>query len=215
MTRANNGRKKRTTLMKKTPMQQASRVPRPKLQFDGQMLHSMYYADAPGTSGQIATDYFTVDTASSKSVVSNITGVTGLYNTYVFEQVKVNWIPKISPGNNDAGTTVAVAYLDNVEKFQAWISMTDANRQTAIRLVKNVKFFNAWERVEVNIPLTRRRKWFDVNTNRTINDSDLDRSTQGVIIVVVNSVSATLATCGTFVWHSSLRLNGLDVGLAT
>ncbi len=209
-----NGSKKRTRLMKRSPMQTSSRVPRPKLTFDGQMLLSQYYADAPGTSSNIATDYFTVDCANSKAV-NTLTTITGLYNTYAYENVKLRWIPKIGPGVADAGTQIGVAYLDNIEKFQNWISLTDANRQTALRLVKNVKFFNAWERVEFTIPITRRRKWFDVNAARTINDSDLDRSTQGAIIVVVNSVNTSLATCGTFLWESKIRLNGLDTGLTT
>lgn len=211
----NNKRVKKQALQKKKPMQQVTRVPRNRLNFDGQILNSVYYAATPNSAVNLATDYFTVDTATSKSVVSPLTGVTGLYNTYAFEKVSFTWLPSVAPGVADAGSTVFVAYLDNVEKMQSWIGLaTDALRLSAIRQMRDVKIFSAWERVTLNFALTRRRKWFDVNTTRTINDSDLDRSTQGMILIGIATISAITNT-GNILWKTSLRLNELDPGLTT
>ncbi len=203
--RVNKLARKANPLMRRVP-----RVPRPKMSFDGQVLNSNLYQTQSITAANLGKDFFYVGCGSS-SVTKAATAITDRYNEYKFRNVTFEWIPSISPASADAGSRVHIAYVDNPEKMVAFEGLTAANALTAVRGVKNVKTFNAWERFSCSFPLTYRRKLFDVDTTTGVMTNDIaDRVMQGQIQVVIESISAAVVL-GTYKFTYGVELHGLTL----
>jgi len=213
-------RTKATTKRKSNPLvRRIARPPRPKLSFDGSRINSSFYSGTPVTVATIASGYFTVDcnfdsTTGQAGVAPSVAAVTGLYDTYRIEKCSLEFIPSIGPAGADAAGRIHLAYIDNAEKMALFAAATSATRLNMVRGTRNVFTFNFWERVTWNVPLTWRRKVFDVNSTIVAGADVLDRSTQGYVIYFIESVSAAIVA-GTFRIQTNTMVHGLDLGIAT
>jgi len=191
-------------------------IPRPRLSFDGQVLNSTNYNAQTITTLGFGKDRFWASCHSSVGAASAAAGVTGLYNEYKYRYINVEWIPSISPASTDAGSRIHIAYIDNPEKMVNFEAAA-ANIATVnlVRSVKNCRTYNAWERFTYSVPLTYRRKLFDVDSNdATISVDDADRTAQGQIQIAVESISAAVVL-GTYRVSYGLELHGLTITQTT
>lgn len=185
-------------------------VPRPRIKFDGQILNSVLYGDSSITAGNISSDFHMVNNDRVFGLSRVLENLTKFYSTYKYRQVSVEWLPKVAPGVADGGSRVHIAYLDSPERMSNWFSLTDAQRLNVVVGCTNVKSFNAWERYTYNVPLTYRRKSFDVDVTVTsTTPDDFDHTTQGMIVMVFQSVSAAIVLGGWRIKFSE-ELMGLD-----
>jgi hypothetical protein len=134
--------------------------------------------------------------------------VAALYSQYVYESLTFRWLPSVAPGVADAGSQVYIGYLDNPEAMTTFLGLTNAQQISAIQSMKNVKFFNAWEQFTYSVPLTRRRKTFDVNATITDAADVDDRSVQGFIVFCMESLTAS-TTLGRWSSDSVVKLLNL------
>lgn len=205
---------KRNSVRRINPlMRRQAGVPRPRLSFDGQILNSTTYVGQTATNAAaLVKERFWVSCHSGVGASRAAAGVTGLYNEYKFRFINVEWIPSISPASVDAGSRIHIAYIDNPEKmvnFEA--APSDINSINLVRSVKNCRTYNAWERFTYSVPLTYRRKLFDVDTNdASISVDDADRTAQGQIQIGVESVTPA-AVLGTYRVSYGLELHGLTI----
>lgn len=198
-------KRKANPLMRAVP-----RVARPKLSFDGQVLNSTLYLGSANTGvGSVGKDVIHVDCETGLGLTRAVGPMVILYNEYKFRSVTVEWIPSISPASVDAGSRVHIAYVDNPEKIVNFDALAAAGAVQAVRSVKNCKTFNAWERYSYTVPLTYRRKLFDVDGTPAANTADvLDRICQGEIQVAIESITPSVVL-GTYRITFNLELHGL------
>lgn len=197
------------SVRKVNPMYQ-QQVPRPRMNFsfDGQQLNGSGYstpvATLLNTAAYIIYVDFSVKTGNGtfantyeRSMGSDYTGISGLYNEFIYHTARVDWVPWVSPGTADGGSQVYIDYIENPEIVS---NATGGSVTTVFNLAKNgrnAKFFNAWERFSYHVPLARRRKTFDVNTNSTYTIDICDRTVQGAVFCGFASSSAAV-TLGQF-----------------
>jgi len=121
--------------------------------------------------------------------------VANMYSSYVYTSVVMRWLPQVAPGVADAGASIYIGYSDNAEHMVNTASASVATIVAAAKTMKNAKFFNAWEQFTYNVPLTRRRKMFDVNNTpsapRTVDEDD--RCVQGIILYGGDGLTASTA----------------------
>lgn len=191
------------------PMKRMSNVSRPRLGFNGQILEGFTYLASTTSGGDGAgTAAYTIDCASG-GVGSANSGLLAFYKEYVYESLKVEWIPGIGPASTLAGSQLFVTYDDNPEHMITYLAGVAGTNITAQLADSNTKIFNAWERVTFNIPLTRRRRMFDVNTNNAGTIDVLDRSTQGLLVFGYNTTVVSSAV-GRWKVSYHIRLHGLS-----
>lgn len=201
-------------------LRRRQRVPRPRVQFDGQLVSGsgLPPASSVSTAATLGTSlmFFDCSTASN-SASQRLSGLTKLYNEFIYESAVIEWIPSVGPNSADASSRMAVAFFYNPEIMQYMINnlAVPANFQPRVEGSQNVKFFSAWERVRFNVPFINRRKMFDVNSTEDQTNVDVnDRSVQAIVATSANSVSAVV-NLGS--WHVTykLRLRGLYADVAT
>lgn len=218
---------KRTTYTKKrvNPLQRPmGRTRRPTLNFDGTTLNSTTFAAVPIAVNGLGKGAMTVDTSSLNfntagqllnGCSSAVASITQLYSQYNYKTLSVEYIPNVGPGNTFSGSRVHIAYIDGPEKMALWRT-ADNNLLGIIRGCRNIRSFNAWERFTYRVPLSWRRKEFDVNTNAaaaTADPDELERGTQGIVMVMVES-DATISL-GTFKIDSVIAVRQLNLGIIT
>jgi len=175
------------------------------MNFDGQIGNFRSVRADIVTATNVAAAYMYIDCTSSSAMGSLGSAIANTYSEYVYESLTLSWLPGVAPGVADGGAQVYVAYYDNPEQIAALVAATTADKITAVKSTKNAKFFNAWEKCVYHVPLTRRRKCFDVNlTNARGADVD-DRSTQGFVCIVAESPSAAV-TLGKFITDTRVKL---------
>jgi len=223
--------KRSTTYVKKrvNPLQRPmGRMKGPKIGFDGTNLSCTAYLAAPSPTSGIGKGAITIDCSSINfnavgqllaGASASMASVTQLYSQFAYKSLAVEYVPNIGPSNSEAGSRIHIAYIDNPEKMVNWRSAA-TNLLVAIRGCRNVRSFNAWERFTYRVPLTWRRKEFDVNTNATViaDIDEYERSVQGLILVVVETqtTSGTDAlVLGTFKVNSAITLRQLNLSLGT
>lgn len=201
------------------------RVPRPMVNFDGQFLNGTHVYIPDTTAVNTSHHIFFVDcgTVSSnagfivkESVPINLDSITGKYNEYVYESLQLEWIPAVAPGVADGGSQIMVTYIDNPEQMVGVNVMTTAQAISMNTLVRNMRSFNAWERMSINVPLSRRIKTFNVNSTGTV-VSDINavsRSIQGLVLVTYQSVNSSVVL-GSWRSRYRIKLMGLNYGQAT
>ncbi len=215
----------RNTKNKLNPVfRQITRIGRPTMKFDGAVVSSTTYLGSPQVVANIAKGVLSIDcdSASNLAVTAGASqavasGVLNLYSEYRYNNCAVEWIPSIGPTNADAGSRIHIAYIDNPEKMTSFQAVAAAGALNLVRGCKNVRTFNAWERFTYRVPLTWRRKVFDTNVS-VVPGADLyERSTQGMVIIFIEAISAALAASalGTFKVDSSVRVNQLSVNITT
>lgn len=200
-----NGNTKRKT----NPMKLVQRVSRPRLGFNGQVLQGFTYLGQSTSGGDGAgTQAYLID-CSSNGVASGNNGLIQYYKEYVYESLKVEWIPAIGPASALAGSQIYVSYEENPEHMLTYLAGVASTNNANQLLDNTTKIFNAWERVTFNIPLTRRRRMFDVNTTNAGTVDVLDRSTQGLLILGYNTTVVSSAV-GRFKATYNIQLRGLS-----
>lgn len=199
-----------------------SRISAPKLNFDGSTVSVTSYTAMPNTALGVLGGFITVDCSQASGTI--VTGVGAShavansilqrYSQYRYNSLAIEWIPSLGPASVDAGTRIHFAYLDNAEKMVNYATTPTLN---FIRGCRNIASFNAWERFTYRVPLTWRRKVFDTNIalgGGTTAD-EFERSTQGMVLIFVESITPILANYGTLKQTSSVRVHELNVTLGS
>jgi len=196
------------------------------IDFDGQTLHGLQFATPMLTIGGTAVGIYPVDCSIASSagtsanvryeaIARSLTGITKLYNEYVFRSVTCTWIPSVSPGIADGGGQINICYVDNPEEMSSYFTLSDSTLFATSKAVRNSKTFNAWERFTFSVPLTRRIKSFNVNQNTGTGDvNQFMRSTQGFILVGASAISP-IAQLGQWKITYTMDLKGLNFLQAT
>lgn len=196
----------------------------PKLNFDGLYLNfTQYFANITTLANQ-ASAIYTVDASSTNSVstpsntvqcpVTGYTGVTSVYNEYVYEKLAFHWQPFIGPGQAGAGSKLYISYFDNAEDMATLAAANTATVVAAAQGARNCVSWNAWEKFTFNVPLTKRRKSFDVNTTIATSADSYDRCMQGVVAFGINGVNA-IEALGQMRITGVIKLIGLQTGITT
>ncbi len=206
---------------KPNPVLNLSRVrpPRNSFSFDGSRLHATIFVPVSTTASSEGTDHQQLGTDSSFSPARVMNSMVRQYREYRYHKVTLQWIPSVGPASADAGARVFLAYVDNPEQMFNFQTSTAPLNTTALKVPyvknnRNVLAFNAWERITWNVPLTRRRPWFDVNTAESAYTVDVfDRCVQGQIVQAYQSPSVAVVL-GTVKITFDIELRGLntDVG---
>ncbi len=185
---------------KANPMSMKQQVPRNSFSFDGTNLHATIFITSSTTASTIATDFQQIGTDSGFAPSRVFNAMVKQYREYRYRKVMVQWLPIIGPSNTDAGSRVHFGYIDNPEQmfgFQTSLAplLDGASERVAfVKGLRNVMTFNAWERLTWNVPLTRRKPWFDVNTSESSYDVNVfSRAVQGMVVQAYESVSAAVA----------------------
>lgn len=196
----------------------------PSLNFDGTYLNfTQYFANIVTLANQ-ASAVYTVDASNTNNIalptqtvqcpITGYTGVSAIYNQYVYEKLTFHWQPFIGPGQAGAGSKCYIAYLDNPEDMVTLVNSNTATVVAATQGIRNCISWNAWEKFVYNVPLTKRRKCFDVNTNTGAVADTLERSVQGLVSFGINGVNAVEAL-GQMRVTGVVKLIGLQTALAT
>jgi len=217
-----NTRTKSRALTRRKPNPLDSRPqksPRMKFAFDGSNLHSTIFVTASATAANVGSDFQQIGTDGGLSPSRVVSAMVRQYREYRYNKVTVQWIPTVGPAHSDAGARVSFAYIDNPEQILAFQTAIAPLNTAALRVpfVKNGRnslTFNAWERITWNVPLSKRKPWFDVNTNEGAYDVNvIDRAVQGMVVQAYESPTAIIIL-GTAKVTFDLELRGLnpDVG---
>ncbi len=187
-------------------MRRSMRVGRPKLKFDGHRITCTLYSDQAVVAANVGTDWLGVDTNSGEACNRTGLDVIKHYQEYKYESCTVEWIPKVGPSHTDSGSRISIAYIDNPELMITYENAVASVRASMVRNCANVKSFNAWERFTYRVPLTYRRKWFNVNpTVAAIGarlSEEYDRAVQGKVIMCYETVSAAVSAGALGQWRS-------------
>lgn len=198
-----NTSKMSTSRKKVSPIYNIRRnTPRPKVNFDGTVLHGTELSLTLVTVANSAANNFFIDCSTlgtsvgtnfTQSVSADLNQISARYAEYRFLNVKVKWIPHVAPGVLDAGSPMYVAYTDNPEIISNIAGFSMGTLLAAAKGFRNLKTFNAWQGWQYNVPLTRRLPWFNVNSSTSPLTADvLARCVQGCVIVAAESLSPAI-----------------------
>lgn len=218
-----NLRTKARTITRRKPNPVDSRPqknPRNKFSFDGSNLHATIFVNSSATAANVATDFQQIGTDSAFAPSRVLNSMIRQYREYRYNKIVFQWQPNVGPASTDAGSRVTFSFIDNPEQILAFQTNTAPFTTAALRVPfvkgsRNSFTFNAWERVVWNVPLTKRKPWFDVNTSEGAYTVDvIDRAVQGMVIQAYESVSAVATSLGTVRIVFDIEVRGLnpDVG---
>jgi len=180
--------------------------------FDGQTLNMrITFAEISAIANVVATHNY-VDVRGGGDAMIGATGaaIANTYSEYKYNKVSVHWLPSVAPGVAAGGGRIWMAYIDNPEQMLSWTTASnDAARLLLIKGIRNRQSFNAWEGHVYNLPLTYRKKKFDVNNTVTNSVDVLDRSTQAMFVYAAETVGAT-DTVGRIEVTSHITLFGFN-----
>lgn len=207
-------RKTKAGKRRANPLARTPGIRRPRISFDGQTITSTLFTDHSLGAANLVTDWQSLDCSAGEGINRAGADVIKHYQDYRYTQAMVEWLPKIGPSSVDAGVRVSLAYIDNPELINAYKAAGAATRVTICRNAANCKTFNLWERYVFRVPLTYRRKWFNVNTviGSATNNEETDRSIQGIVCCViegiVSSAGPAAGTLGQYRCTSTTALQG-------
>jgi hypothetical protein len=221
----NNKKKTNDVRRKPNPLTVSHRVPRPSVAFDGQNLNGTGYFIPNVTIANRAGGCYSVDfgniagagiaaNAYLQSVGYDLLAIAKLYNEYVYNSLRFEWVPNVAPGVADAGSQMYLSYIDNAEEIASLQTATAATMFDVSKNARNSKFFNAWEKFVYNVPLSRRRKTFDTNYTNSYTTDTIDRSVQGAVVFGANSLTAGVQL-GQWRVSYEAKLLKLNVNLTT
>ncbi len=196
------------------PMRRSAAVGRPKIAFNGQTIYSTLFSDQSAVAANVGTDWLGVDTNSGEGINRAGVDIVKHYQEYKYLSALCEWIPKVGPSHADSGSRISIAYIDNPELLIAYETASAAVRVTMVRNAANVKTFNAWERFTFRVPITFRRKWFNVNPTVAAvgsrSSEEYDRAVQGKVIMCYETVSAIISSGVLGQWRatSNTQLQG-------
>jgi len=224
MTKHNNKSKhKKYGKHKVNPLTVMKSRPKVNFHFDGQILNGTGFSVPLVTVSNFAAGIYFVDCSNVQSggsglfyqsISKDFSSITDYYNEYFYHSVHCEWMPYISPGIADGGSQIYICYIDNAEEMAGLPGSSIATNFNIAKSSRNMKFFNAWERFSYNVPLSRRRKTFDVNTNTAYTVDVVDRSVQGAVITGLSSSSAAVSL-GQWRFTYILELRNLNTNIAT
>lgn len=159
-------------------------------------------------SGDVDT-YISLDPALTGN--GPLTNVARCYQEYKGTRISCAWQPNV--GFTTSGI-VYIGYIDNPELIRKWSTLTWADKQSIVKSLPNARSANVYEpmTVAVNVPL--RRKWFTCDMTVAASDEAVDRSIQGMWVVIVLGSAAT-TTLGCAVLSETYVLKGLVNPIAT
>ncbi len=173
-----------------------------------------FVSDVTATSNLYGSQ-IAVDCRSNGAAIGSVSAsIANCFSSYRFNRMSCTWIPKMAPGSAGGGGRVFIAYTDNPEISASYSALTDANKLIALKSWKNTKVYPVWKEWTYNVPLTHRRPWFDVNYTITDAVDVNDRSTQGFVLFVAETIGAT-DTVGNIMTDAVLVLRGLDANVTT
>lgn len=202
-------------------MRRSSIPGRPRLSFDGQKISSVLYSDQSATAANIGTDWLGIDTTSGEGINRSGLDVIKHYQEYKYSKALAEWIPKIGPSNADSGARVSVAYIDNPELMITYENAAAAARVAIVRNCANCKSFNAWERFSYRVPITHRRRWFNVDPTQPAvgarTSEEYDRAVQGKVIMCYETITAVIAAGALGQWRgtSDTHIQGFTATILT
>lgn len=196
----------------------------PKVAFDGTTFSSSVYALPTTSLLNVASSLIVVDASNTAitiapqqtySAATALSALTKCYQEYKYSKLVISWLPTIGPGQAGAGSRVTAAYFDNPEIVT---NLTANGTEALIPMVKGNRTavsWNAWEPYTYHVPLTYRRKMFDVNTTSVYTDVDAnDRAVQGLVVVVTESINAN-ESLGQIKVTSDVVVRGLSLATPT
>lgn len=193
-----------------------ARPQRPIVSFDGTVLNNSFiFSSATVASNYFATQYY-ISAVQTNGVAQNMVDLMKHYSEYKYLKATAHWIPQIGPGQAGAGGICYIAYVESPELMTIYNALaTDALKVAAIKGMRDCITWNTWERFTYNIPLTNRRKQFDVDiAPASISNDELDRSTQGSLIFGIEGINAS-ETLGKLRANVVIRLHGLTTNMNT
>jgi hypothetical protein len=127
----------------------------------------------------------------------------------------ISWLPTIGPGQAGAGSRITAAYFDNPEVITNLTANASAALVAMVKGNRTAVSWNAWEPYIFHVPLTYRRKMFDVNTTTVYTNVDAnDRGVQGLVVVVTESINAS-ENLGQIKVTSDVMVRGLSLTTPT
>lgn len=183
---------------RQNPLERAVNKPgRPRMSFNGQDISSTLYSgqSAIGSvTARTGADWQAIDCSSTEGANRAGIDVIKHYQEYRYTSCSVEWISATGPSGTEAGASIFIAYIDNPELIVTYKAASDATKFAMVRSAGNCRSFNAWERFTFRVPLTYRRKMFNVNpTIGTPSSEETDRAIQGLVIIGYNSIGNTVA----------------------
>lgn len=188
---------------------------RPRLSFNGQAIEAVTHVDASVTASNAGADFHVVDCNNTAGMNRGASAITSLYQDYKYLKASVEFLPFFGPSSTEAPGRVYVAYMDNPEMITVWKAATTANKIAFVKGLPGVKIYSVWERFIYNVPLTFRRKWWNVNVNQSSPSAEeTERSTQGMVVIAIESIG-TAVTIGRWLLRSQTQLQGLTQAQST
>lgn len=188
-----------------------NRVPRNKIAFNGQDFKGVTHLGTVTTAENVMSQVHAIACMNDgKAIGNNFAGLFNFYKEYKFLSCVLEWIPAVSPGVADGGSEITLGYNDNPEQMVSQTAAAPATLIGNLGSERSMRSFNAWERFTYHVPLTNRKKQFDVDVNPGAYITDVnvvDRSIQGAIVMGARSISA-IATLGHFKVNYVVRLLG-------
>jgi len=224
MTKRSSSKPSKNSSQKMNPLAR----PKPKIRapltnFDGTVITSHWYPGQATTLVNVGATLMPIDLSNTNSGVApvqlfsaalNVQPIVSNYQEYYYRKLQIKWLSATAPGVADAGSRITVAYFSNPEVINNLIAAASATVIAAVKTSRSAKSWNAWENFTYNVPLTRRRKFFDQNTNIAYSADTIDRSVQGLVCVVYESISAS-ATLGQVNIVSDIVLKTMATGVTT
>lgn len=178
----------------------------PRLAFNGHRAEAVLFVNHSGVvdaDNGVGSDWQEIGTNSNEGAIRPAIDIAKHYQEYRYLNAVCEWVPRVGPASSDAGGRISIAYIDNPEQMLAFqLLATNAERVAYVRAVGGCKTFNVWERYAYKVPLTRRRKIFNVNTTHPEVASrtapEFDRSTQGLVIIAYEFITVSEITGGQF-----------------
>lgn len=196
-------------------------IGRPKIGFNGQELYSVAFVDHSLGAGNLVTDWHQVDCNSGEGINRAGIDVIKHYQEYKYLSAGIEWIPKVGPAGAEAGSRINIAYMDNPELMNVFENAAPATRVAMIKAAATCKTYNVWERFVYQVPLTFRRKMFNVDPTVPAvgarSNEEFERATQGKVAICIETVAAAPAagTLGQWRMTSNTYITGFTATIVT
>lgn len=173
------------------------------------------------TNGNAAQLRYYVPGSTTGLTSSPGPAIAGYYSTGKFMPgTRIRWEPSCSFTQTGR---VFVAFTDNPDiarvaytKYNAYQFGTPAEYfafANEVKAMQNVISFPIWQETEIPFPTKLRYKSFAVNTQTDPSDaSDLNRSYQTGMFVLIEGTGATPGSYGSFWFHDKLMVEGITSG---
>jgi len=164
------------------------------------------------TASNIGFDYHLVNTHSTTGIVRNHVNISDSFQLFRYKSLIMEWIPHVGPNSSDAAAIVKVNYITNPEDvFYISQTATATNADNFVKNTEGYKVFNAWERFQWRVPLSKyhRLPWYSVDTVYTASVEGYERNTQGLVVVTYQNTTTAAVILGEFRFHYIVEFKGL------